>query len=793
MAKGPPLCQDCSDGRFSAGLWEPIAPNHKFWHNRVVAMTGRTLADEIRLLIGAYAPASNAEAGAALRGLPGRGPDGYADRLQNMLNANRVRFLEPIEVQVTDHPQDHGVDLVVSRTVTVERVGFQIKSDNDLKDAEFTKNLKAQITDALAWNVSLLVIVFACEPTEKNKLKYLYACDHLSTTEPIRLMTVLPDKATGLLKAQPRPPSSAADRWAEFFLAAGQSDRGQQSLDRWTALTPRQRFIPPKEHERIRESMDLSPLTLVVGPPAVGKTFVVLQILYDMFCKGRRVQWIGPEIMNDVQSPVLLADRSHLEMAARIDRLARSLGLQPNVPPQDAYDFIVCHVKKDSTIYIEDPFGRTDEEFESSLSTYRFFDLNAFVEAVGKSPPRSGCRFVITSREGLFERWLEEKRCSGQAIASAKIIPLNSASYKRSDVHQLLLRLITRQRCQDPTAVADVLLPQVELPFEAEMLAKDVDETTDVLSAQDLASRNRGDNAARARARTTPENDEGRLFLFLVTALSTGGFGREDFPRAFETLFSALGLVGLAKDALAKTLRKFRSLVTRLDPPADVPALLADLTAKGYHLEAVHSTVLEGIRHEMAGNSLSFCIRLALHLDHIPGRENLDNDTSHWLQKTIAIALLGTGAAGDQDAREALTRVLFADKDLSFVHLGRLLDQWNLLPPSMKEVAFDWMTRTTALTLAQIAGCLSRRKSIFSPEEAWRVYENLLACGGTLGATRHDMFSGGAWEFAIENIEKMPGKIREKLDSLASLQPVLFSVGIGPSLLHHWERVPANW
>jgi hypothetical protein len=52
-------------------------------------------------------------------------------------------------------------------------VGFQIKSDNDLRDTDFLPNLKRQITEARAYAaLKLYIIVLACSPDYYQRVQY---------------------------------------------------------------------------------------------------------------------------------------------------------------------------------------------------------------------------------------------------------------------------------------------------------------------------------------------------------------------------------------------------------------------------------------------------------------------------------------------------------------------------------------------------------------------------------------------------------------------------------------------
>src|SRR5258705_2727143 len=122
------------------------------------------LIETVRRLLKSIPATTDAEANERLEGMAGRGIDQYGTKLRNWLTTDPAVFPEPIDVENVDHVRDSGVDVVLSGQVSKGRVGFQIKSDGDLAAKDFTRDLKAQITDGPPWGLSLHVIVFACRP-----------------------------------------------------------------------------------------------------------------------------------------------------------------------------------------------------------------------------------------------------------------------------------------------------------------------------------------------------------------------------------------------------------------------------------------------------------------------------------------------------------------------------------------------------------------------------------------------------------------------------------------------------
>jgi hypothetical protein len=363
------------------------------------------LIESVRRLLISIPATTDAEATDLFEGMAGRGLDQYGTKLRNWLTMDPAVFSEPINVENVDHVRDSGVDVVLTGQASKGRVGFQIKSDGDLASKDFTRDLKAQITDARAWGLSLYVIVLACRPTRKNSDKYMHIVNEFGRSPDDFVLILQPPRAAGLLRAFDSPPPNpprASTEWTDFFTAVREPELVSSYLDDWNGILPDERFKPPKEFIDILEAAKTKPLTIVTGPPAVGKTFCAVQILWSDFQAGREIKWITPARFTETEGPIADAT-APADMKRRVDLLSRYLGIIPRQPPLDSTEFIAAHLKPNVTIYIEDPFGKTDDEFSYSMHTFRFFDLDKFVSAISQGAERFGCHILLTSREALFE------------------------------------------------------------------------------------------------------------------------------------------------------------------------------------------------------------------------------------------------------------------------------------------------------------------------------------------------------------------------------------------------------
>src|SRR5438270_7553780 len=86
-----------------------------------------------------------------LQGMPGRG--GYVPRLRTWLEQCGAAFPEPVAAEDLDGLSELGVDVLLRGVHSGIRIGFQVKSDNDLADKTFTPSLKAQLLEAQSYGI----------------------------------------------------------------------------------------------------------------------------------------------------------------------------------------------------------------------------------------------------------------------------------------------------------------------------------------------------------------------------------------------------------------------------------------------------------------------------------------------------------------------------------------------------------------------------------------------------------------------------------------------------------------
>lgn len=743
------------------------------------------------------AATTDAEATTILAGIAGRGQDQYGSKLRNWLESNPSAFPEQIDVEFVDHMRDSGVDVILTGHTSRARVGFQIKSDNDLANKEFTRELKAQITEARSWGVSLYVIILACRPTNENQLKYLHTVNEIGRSPDNYILVITPNRAAALMRAFDTPltiPPTARRDWTDFFTAANQPDLIPQYVDDWEGLTPDARFQPPVEFDELLRAVASSPLTVLTGPPAVGKTFSAVQVLWREFQNDRDVEWITPKRFSATEG-VIDDQGSPPDMSQRIELLTRHLGIEPRRPPLDATEFIAAHLKPNSTIYVEDPFGKTDHEFNVSMHTYRFFDLNRFVSEISEGAARYGCRVLITSREALFERWLSEVKQRGQTTPRFALVQISKDSYEYKQRRALAHALASTRRVQNIEEAARIIATHADVPFDAELIARDLPAgaTTEQVTAS--AEKSEGANVDKVRNRLAADSDSERLFLLLLLALSESGqVKHNNFHEAFTVLHAALAIKGSAENSLIKATQKYRSIISRREivvmersPKGSGLNLVTRGDERHYNLEPVHSTVADAISLYLRATANDWLVGVAASL-RAPAR----GFTSRLAQTKIAQLFIPWGISGADDAaQEGMLEAIFNESGEYFFDVSEVMSSWSSLSPRFKERLFKHLEEEPSFVHVSEACSLINFLEI-PPEDAWRFLRLLLSRPG-LGVSLIPNLHGHPWKYLAEHLNEIPPDLKEALDRQAEKAPALFTYALSEVLIGRWGELPEGW
>jgi hypothetical protein len=741
------------------------------------------LVEIIEALLLTPPAASEAETMSILKDVAGRGPGQYGARLKEWLESDLGIYPEPITVQLIDNPDDRGIDVLVTGRQTNLRVGFQIKSDNDLKPEQdkFVREAKAQYAEAGVWGLALYVFVMACRITPGNVRKYTYLQNSFALMPDKNVLWLDPSRAAGLLRAFSSALPSLTQRtkgWPEFFISARQLNLADVYLNELPRLPPHARFQSPSQWAELVEHTDSRSLTVLTGPPAVGKTFAALQLLLRAFQQGRKILWISPPRPLQTEGPI--ADPLGMpDMRERVDLVTRELGLHAHRPPLDAAEFIAAHLEPNSLVYIEDPFGKMDDEFNQSLHTYRFFDLDRFVSALGAGEPRSSCHILITSRAGLFERSIEERRQTGKAPLDFALVTIGPDSYPLSGRIALARKLLAERGVAAPQNAALSIVEHIDVPFDATLIARDVPQNATpaqvVASAEKISHQYADKLSGLILADTGAEH----LFLLVFSALSTGGKGRFDFYTSYELLHNALGIHGDVYANVEASLTRYRPLYTRLG----IVRLLSEHA--DFHLEPVHSTVNESINGYLKDRAVEFLDRVAFVLPEIE-KQPLFTGT----EKIIGLFILRLAFDEiDGKSHDAIFDALYGSHGGAHLDIRELLSWWNTMGDKYKEQFFNFLARQETHIVGEACATLTTVE--FPKNDAWRLLQVLAERPG-LGVGEYRIW-GDPWGYLNEHIGEIPPNLRQHLDEEASARPGTFTYALSDVIVARWEDVPQHW
>ncbi len=761
-----------------------------------------------------------------------RGRDDFGPRLCRWLRESAEALPEPVRVEHVEHPQDHGVDVFLEGLHSKVAVSFQIKSNHDLKDG-FLKTVKAQLKDSESWgNIGLTIIVLGCGTGRRQRDFTQQLVVHAGLNWRPHVLVLTPVQVATLWERCDRPLQKAEVEsllqnrsWEKFFHQAGQPERGESLRQIWPGLSPGERFVPPHQIGDIESALASQPLTILSGPPAAGKTFVALQMLYRHFREGKPVVWIAPDDGRQPDAPVPSAGATGLGL--KIARLSRRLGLGSQHAPIDEHEFVAAQLRPGALVLIEDPFGETEADYAEALHTrHDFFDLRACAEAIRRSGARHDCRILLTSRHGLFDRWQDDLRQRGELPPSMHIIRLSPDSYSapaadpaKHPLTQLAGKLLVSSGKVDAAAfdtngpfsnegfdMAHAIGHRAKTPREAELIVLKLPSPATWESIEAATGQIHQDVQALTRALCHAETPGEQLFLFLLCGLSTFHYKHRDFSRHYAFIHRLLELSGDPTQDEEAARRRYWGLYytlpttrskylrggrRRAKPEREsveagqAPEADKDFVRKLLETEEVpgrtdvhpaHASVAEVVSQELARNGADLVNAIARQLlspsrqDEEPEDEDGDFNLEA-LRHEIFLYLLSFGPLLEHQAISLLSeRMPDYGSSHYIVHgstfLHSVLQNWRGLPLPLRQsfVRFLGESKQLGFGLA-CSHLLSHPK--FPLEDAWRFYGWLLARGedGVNG-----LLIESGWEFFLIHLDEAPKYLRGLFDIAARAQ-----------------------
>ncbi len=747
----------------------------------------------------------DAEATATLGSVRGRGE--FGPRLQTWLEESRDAFPEPVRVEYVEGISDRGVDVYLEGLRSQTAVGFQIKSENDVRQSDFLQKLKAQVTEARSYaKLQLYVIVLACPPGDNNRwMRTQRLVDEevqswgvgkpsVVTLTPGRAAALWQKCATPLTRGEREVLLQSRD-WNSFFSDAGAPTREGEFLGRWP-MPPHERFLPPNIFDKIVRSTRENPLAILAGPATVGKTFTAVQLLYQHYQSGKPVQWIEPLGIGSADF-IVPASGPTMGLSERTRQMAQRLGMRPPSLPMSRYEFVAARLQPDALVLIEDPFGITDADYDYSLHTYDFFDLDECVSAItlaiAEGNHLAGCRLILTTRHGLMERWQAERRARRIGVpVGARIMHLAPENYGRgearlSEFSTALVRACGVAKVETPESVGEAIGSRVETPQEAQLVVAELSAASTLSDVKAVLERTPVGAVERIRSYCKASTDAERLFLFL---LLTTGEGEEygSFARTYGVLHQAMGLPGDASEDESAARIRYWPLFYQVNYNDSNTVFVGGMPLySGIHLKTAHPTVVEATRQEVGPKGEGFSDRLATTLPPLKSRSNTGS-----LQKAIARHLLLECRRLNTDALALLSESLRHLIEPTAIHdrrslLGISMRLWKFLPEPLR-VAFRETVKTGKPRLV-VSVCGLLPFAPLPPDDAWPFYELLMKQSPHRGVTLID----NPWYYFVELLEQAPQTLLDEFDRLAAENPAEFAYVLGGFSGRQWEKFRPTW
>jgi len=97
--------------------------------------------------------------------------ENLCDAIHYWIDENRLVMVEPTNSFITQSLRDEGVDVILEFLSSNVKIGFQVKSYNDIYDKNFTSTVKAQIATSKKHGIIKLFICLCGDLTDKRQLE----------------------------------------------------------------------------------------------------------------------------------------------------------------------------------------------------------------------------------------------------------------------------------------------------------------------------------------------------------------------------------------------------------------------------------------------------------------------------------------------------------------------------------------------------------------------------------------------------------------------------------------------
>lgn len=736
----------------------------------------------VRLLLHWYQSSSVADTAE----LTGISHDQICVGLKEWFETNAECLGEPVSVEVTQGMIDEGADVVITGTQSRDRIGIQVKSDREFErvnnDETVSGALKKQFADALNLGlVGYAVMIFADEVVHAKKLHYwnAWAAKRQSTY----FLALGPTRCHAIHRCL----SEVIDAdefhlkheagWAAFFDEVGRSPTPYIG----GPLDPDERFCSPRNWEELENSIDRKAITVVVGPPCAGKTFAVLQLLYQAWRSGRRVKWVGPY---EPWSGIGFSPSTTVADVAQMTNDIASAAGPSGEPAIDVTDVIAACLRPGALVYVEDPFGVTEDDKEESLTGRCLFDMQTMVKALS-GDTRPGCHLVITSRENLFTDYLADVGIDSLPDG-VEVVRFGPNTYGYDGLREFAARILPGTQAvadEDIKTAADTAATSVDYPFEVEQAVRDAARQVLDMEAWEQTVR-----AVHERERSEFEQDlmpSSREEAALLLCLCIGGLqlhGKQRIEPLWTIISEALRFDD-PNEAMTLALKRYAPQIH--DSFCLIPLRNKhDISTLCYGF--YHSIQLEAARRGLARISADSLSDIAVGIQQVG---------SSYERRAVGDELLRHWATLTPEGHDSLLNVLSEE-----------LPRCTTFPPLLYRALLTGDEEVLTVVEAaagsfdsmqlQELGSLVASALVAIPDEwRWRLLSPVLDKAPLIGRFPWSpmMVWGNSLDYVVGQWDSAPVNIRDKVQARVRDDPSIFLNDFGAVIVENWEVVPSEW
>ena len=171
-------------------------------------------------------------------------------------------------------------------------------------------------------------------------------------------------------------------------------------------------YVPPKEYEEIKNTLENERIVFISGTPEFGKTYTAVKLLWEWYKNGYDVEWNQGN------------DETERE------KVRNSFGTK------------LDSLKSGTIYYYEDPFGKIKYENKSGELELKISQIIRSIQSV------SNVFVIITSREDVFDEFKKRSLSKSELEQFEKKLSIISPSYDEHKREEIILKYGDYFKCE---------------------------------------------------------------------------------------------------------------------------------------------------------------------------------------------------------------------------------------------------------------------------------------------------------------------------------------------------------